>query len=822
LIVSSTTKTTLAIAAAAAVGALGWWGVAEVRSRRARAEERSVESALPAAATVDADASPSRTVEPVPEATAVDRSALRAEPADSTDPRFGSLLVRVVWEKDGAPAPDRAISFIQWRAKPALRCVSRTSDSQGCVRLDRVEPGNVSFEADLGGEGSIDAVAGRLLEAKLSIPPGYVLRGRVVDPERRPVAGASIWLSDYFNYESGGVVTTSDADGRFEIPNVPEARYVGASAPGFAPADEVYVEELHAKLVAERERSSAMAKDGSATAPASSSSGADVAVDDVELVLAGVGAALKGVVLDPEGRPAAGASVTVVGQLPPPLETKFEATFRAIAPAHVVADERGEFVVEGLPVGPATVAVLHASSARHRVQAMLKAREATDVVVRLPGSGTVAGRVLDSAGAPVEKAEVRLDAEEYDFLDPEAKSDADGRFVLEGMPIGSRGIRAKHAAFGKATSPVLVEAGVTTTCELVLDAGLILSGRLVDERGAPVAGMGIEAKESQRSDAKRFWGQAKTDAEGRFRITNCPDAPLHVAVKKEFTDWQPLLAVADVRAGKDELHLVLDASEAVSIHGVLLAPDGGPALATLYPWLEGQTSTHGVASDPKSGAIDVQGLAPGRYRITLQGNDQPTRDLGVHDLAAGDRLDLGTIVLAAPGSLRLGWDETSAAPFQFAKVFAESKDGSGPGASVAFLGVDEARSGVPLAPGRYVVVAIGRENVALFSRRVEILAGQETTLTLEPAPGVACVIELDLPDELPDSALVRGWIESDGFLADLPIPFGRKLHAAARNQVVHLRPGRYRLFVDVAGKWSGRADLDVQEGATPRARIVVR
>src|SRR5689334_23337744 len=57
------------------------------------------------------------------------------------------------------------------------------------------------------------------------------IAGRVLDPQQRPVAGASVRLTPL-------EVVTSDADGRFAFPPVAAGVYrVTASSPGFRPVD---------------------------------------------------------------------------------------------------------------------------------------------------------------------------------------------------------------------------------------------------------------------------------------------------------------------------------------------------------------------------------------------------------------------------------------------------------------------------------------------------------------------------------------------------------------------------------------------------------
>ena len=110
--------------------------------------------------------------------------------------------------------------------------ISRMPDDRG-LSITAQAPGHTLSVAwaELSPEQPFAGVELRLYEAN-------TLRGRIVDPEGRPVAGASVLgCKDmtWFHGQTMPVETTSDADGRFELRGVPIGDcVVRAYASGFA------------------------------------------------------------------------------------------------------------------------------------------------------------------------------------------------------------------------------------------------------------------------------------------------------------------------------------------------------------------------------------------------------------------------------------------------------------------------------------------------------------------------------------------------------------------------------------------------------------
>ncbi len=168
---------------------------------------------------------------------------------------------------------------------------------------------------------------------------------------------------------------------------------------------------------------------------------------------------------------------------------------------------------------------------------------ATDVGTIVFGAATTLdGRVTDAAGRPLSGAliAVERDGGKTAALDlarilrdlvlstgplAEARTDADGRFTLKGLPPGRYLVRATHPGHASASvSGVVVTAdGDSSDVRVVLDPGSGFEGRVSDASNAPIEGARIVAVEFQPEGRHAPDRQeTKTDAEGRWRLDTLP------------------------------------------------------------------------------------------------------------------------------------------------------------------------------------------------------------------------------------------------------------------------------------------------------------
>ncbi|MBM4060786.1 MAG: carboxypeptidase regulatory-like domain-containing protein [Planctomycetes bacterium] len=183
----------------------------------------------------------------------------------------------------------------------------------------------------------------------------------------------------------------------------------------------------------------------------------------------------------------------------------------------VRTDAEGHYRCERLASEGYTVRFLPDGAAVPKdVDVELTAAAPVECSPTLRAGRTVTGSVCDAnTGAPIPGAALLLG-----WQSPvRARSDAAGRFVVAGFPEGAgelhcltpdhqRGIwHAPQAGAGEAT--------------FRLGAGTTARGRLVDERGAPLAGAAVAAfgVESNTQIYFHFAAVGRSDADGRFELT---------------------------------------------------------------------------------------------------------------------------------------------------------------------------------------------------------------------------------------------------------------------------------------------------------------
>lgn len=152
----------------------------------------------------------------------------------------------------------------------------------------------------------------------------------------------------------------------------------------------------------------------------------------------------------------------------------------------------------------------------------VKDGQKTTVEIPLKRGLTLAGHVVDAAGKPVAGARVSAAwGTGNGWADD--KSGQDGGFRLEGLPETEFSLSATHSD-DALTMPLKLKAPFPPDLKVVIGPlpQMTLVGRVVDDRGRPAAEVPVLLT-SVRANAPYAFpmeaGQAKTDAEGRYRFT---------------------------------------------------------------------------------------------------------------------------------------------------------------------------------------------------------------------------------------------------------------------------------------------------------------
>ncbi len=418
----------------------------------------------------------------------------------------GTPLSGSVKKRDGRPA---AGALVRYEAG-GLETRWVESGADGSFRLADLPARRGSIVADAGDDGFAEAASitpgpGRAPLALVLAPP-TVLEGRTLD-----VATLKVVPRVKLTVSSGAdrLVTRSGADGRYRLR-------------GLRPADVAVRADEPRHVVWTRSR-------------VSLEKGATKSLD-VPLTR---GAALSGRVVDEDGRPVPDAKVGVTSG----DDNPFRFVQRALAGdpgARIRSRADGTFSASRLPPGEnQRLSVQHPDYERGKLGgiSLVAGVTRTGAVVTLRRGLVLTGTVKDPEGNPIPGAELTLSQSrvvrssrggtmmQVSFGGaseaPPAKSGADGRFEMRGIPAGDWAFTAK--APGRATEVVdplkLVRDTRPDPVDVVLSPGAAIAGFVLRKTGGGVEGMLVIPRPSGKTLTAGFGeGATPTGPDGAFLI----------------------------------------------------------------------------------------------------------------------------------------------------------------------------------------------------------------------------------------------------------------------------------------------------------------
>lgn len=376
-------------------------------------------------------------------------------------------------------------------------------DAAGVARFERLPPGEWEVVAGLGVVQQTAVVAldpGGSHVVALAFESITGVDVIVVDEVNRPVAEAEIWVA--FGFDFGRVrpmeVTTrlagrTDSSGRARVA-AGSVAHISARKAGYS-----------ASLAGRAEFAS--------TGP-------------LTLILRRGGGTIAGAVRDERGRAVAAARVF----LWPALEGdggsfRTEDGSPGLPPAgiRVNVDERGEFVVDGLAAGRYRGVATAPAALDADLEVDVRDGERSVASFVLHGSVRLGGVVVRRDGQPAPGLHVvgnHLGGERVKWAS--SRTGEDGRFTIEVPRSGYHlEIRRRDQVLAEARSAAPVTGPVEL--RLTVDEHRLASGRVVDERGEPVADWFVVAMpdgEHTDHDVMRAADRARTqtDSDGRFEL----------------------------------------------------------------------------------------------------------------------------------------------------------------------------------------------------------------------------------------------------------------------------------------------------------------
>jgi len=270
---------------------------------------------------------------------------------------------------------------------------------------------------------------------------------------------------------------------------------------------------------------------------------------DIELL---PGVPVSGLVLGPDGAPAADAEVLALGDDLSSLRWRWDLEHAPRQRVLAVSGGDGRFEVGGLSPGSNHVLLARkAGFASALSESLMLASVAPrhDVTLRLARGTTLVGRVLDLRGVPLDHAWVDAWTDAPEGLGASnayVETGADGAFRLEGLPVGKLNVTAGAIDHGNVEQEVEVRrAGeVLPPLELRLDQRVRVEGVLVDEGGRPLAGKTLSARSGDDGDYE--YALSRTD--GTFSIDGLVPGPVTLFGRAEGHYGAALLMQAEAPA----------------------------------------------------------------------------------------------------------------------------------------------------------------------------------------------------------------------------------------------------------------------------------
>jgi len=777
---SMATLKLVSLVAAVAVGAALWWNFSDgIPATQGTAAVQPLAQAAPMLE-VPARAPESERI------TAANSSVEQAPTILAAATGRGSLLVSVTWESDGTPASDVVVRVHPWgESSPFAFMDSRSTDAAGRARFADVASGSVSVEVDRAEGELVQISAGEQQTVALTIPPGILVRGQVVDSKGSPVGFARIWLSTYGNSSTGHEVGSADALGRFVLRDVGDGRHIAAIADGHAPSNSQNV----------------LGQPGDAV--------------DLTLRLGAGGAELRGTVRGPDGAALAGAAM-LIGEEDARSAEEEGAIFPSTPPPRrLSSDERGDFVVRGIASGRTRVQCRAHGFAAFDTHVDVAAQGATNIAIEMEPGAALEGVVRDAEGKPTGKVGVAIGGPFGAFSSSYFHTAADGSYRMEGLAPGQTQVRFHGQEQGETSAWVALVAGETACLDVQLVKHGVIAGRVVDEAGKPLAGLRVGAIESDRPALHHR--TSITNEQGAFKLDNWPKEADALEVR-DANRWTgpSLLIVRDVEVGREDLVLRVPAMNLATafVVGRLRGPDGEAVGDALFSWgtpgtMHGQFNAELSAS---TGDFRAGPMPEGRYRFWASSPRLGVLDVGMREIASGQTLELGEVRFCAPGRVRL----KLVGPRElFERLDHDALHAQATGAEDFWLGQIEfdekfeGRSG-PLPAGACTILVTG-DTFRAQPASVDVAAGGETEIVIELERATSRNFRLKWDaTTLPTEAFVCSVTDAAGELVqrmELPPPTDGTNYVGVRG----LTAGSYWIEVKTADGRGARFAFDVSD-----------
>jgi len=426
----------------------------------------------------------------------------------------------------------------------------------------------------------------------IQLDAGVVVKGRVIDDAKQPVAGARVRIGKSARRRmvfQPPREAYSDAAGNFEIRGLPKAELA---------------------LVAIADAGASGTKEIDATRGD---------VTGVELVIDVTGT-IAGIVVDAAGQPIEGAQVSAGPNFRDQAALDFS-QFRLRGFPEELTDAAGKFTLTGLAPGSYEITAMRERAAtrgrRGASQGIVATTGTKDLKITLQAEGGIKGKIAIADGSVPIAFTISLGMTEQSFT-------GTSEFEIDALAPQSYELNVRGPSFQSRGQTVLVEPGKTTDVGTITVAKGRTLGGIVTADSNPVPNATVYAGRqifgSGTSNAASFgtFGQAAktttTGADGTFSLAGFNDGDLAIVAEQPDIGRSKAMRVPTDQPNQDRLVLELQKFGAIS--GVLTA-GGKPAEGVLVSCQSTTTpgALYGVAAGP-DGTYRYDKLAPDTYKVS--------------------------------------------------------------------------------------------------------------------------------------------------------------------------------------------------------------
>jgi protocatechuate 3,4-dioxygenase beta subunit len=296
------------------------------------------------------------------------------------------------------------------------------------------------------------------------------------------------------------------------------------------------------------------------------------------------------------------------------------------------------------------------------------------------GTGRIRGRVLSGeTGTPIRRAQVRISGQDIGMK--AALTDGDGRYEFRELPSGRFNLSVTKSGFVtwqygqrrpfEPGRPIeLADAQVLDKADVTLPRGSVLSGRVVDEFGEPVADASVSAMRMQFINGRRRLANAGRNAQtndlGQFRLFGLPPgeyyvsatlrsmdmmigdmmgtqggpvgsnpgsgyAPTYYPGTPSPTDAQRVAVAAGQELGS--VDIALQPVKLAKIAGTAIGSDGKPMASAMVMLMPAQRDAMlfmpgGTSRTSKDGQFTLSSVVPGEYSLQVRSTGPMLADVG--------------------------------------------------------------------------------------------------------------------------------------------------------------------------------------------------